>query len=211
MLSTNSLLGYLTRPKPRLSRLQRGVIKTCLHFLITGYLAIVFYLAASDQIAGDPVEALLEFSGIGAVNLLIITLAVSPLARGLKFSELMNFRRLFGVYAFVYAAMHVLTFVAFELQFDMALVVAEIIKRPYITVGMAAFSILFALAVTSPMLVRKKMGRQWLRLHQFVYLGAALALLHFSWSQKTALQEPLLYWAAFVVLMWPRFRLWRNR
>ena len=197
-------LAFLSRPKRRLSQTHRRLLKACLHLLIGGYVAIIFYLAATDQIAGDPVETLLEFSGINALNLLLITLCISPLARWLKYGELMNYRRLLGLYAFFYALLHVFTFVAFELLFNMTLLFQEIINRPYITIGMAALIILLCLAATSPMAMRKYMGKRWQHLHNLVYAATALALMHFSWSQKTLLQEPLWYWFIFIILMAPR-------
>jgi sulfoxide reductase heme-binding subunit YedZ len=112
---------------------------------------------------------------------------------------------------FVYALLHLTSYVSFELQFDWALIASEVIERPYITVGFIALLDLMLLTITSPMWVRRKMKRNWQRLHNSIYLIAVLALVHFSWSRKTALQEPLLYWFIALVIMLPRFNYWLKR
>ena len=92
-----------------------------------------------------------------------------------------------GVYTFVYAFAHLLTYIVFEIQLDMALVASEIVSRPYIIVGMAALLLLFALTATSFKRIQRNMGKKWQKLHNSIYLILPLALLHFSWSQKTFL------------------------
>ena len=104
----------------------------------------LYYLAFVDQLGADPVESVIHFTGIGALNLLLITLCVSPLAKWLKKGYLLQTRRLLGLYAFTYALLHVLNFLAFEIQFDAVFFFSEVIERPYITVGMLAFLLLSA-------------------------------------------------------------------
>ena len=110
-----------------------------------------------------------------------------------------------GVYVFVYGLFHLFTYIAFELQFDMSLVAEEIVSRPYILVGMLALLILFALTITSPMIVRKRMRQKWQQLHNLVYLALVLIVLHYTWSLKTAWQEPVYYWIAAALLIALRF------
>ncbi|NVK55428.1 MAG: sulfoxide reductase heme-binding subunit YedZ [Alteromonadaceae bacterium] len=184
----------LLRKPLRISLLQLRLLKTLLHGVILAFLLITFNAAVNDNLGADPVKALLHFTGIGALNLLLITLLVSPAARYLPAPPLMRVRRMLGIYVFVYAMAHLLTYIAFELQFDWSLVIGEIIKRPYITVGMVALLLLTALTVTSPNKVRAAMGKRWQTLHNSIYLITFLVLLHFTWSRKTGLQEPLIYW-----------------
>ena len=96
----------------------------------------------------------------------------------------------------------------FEIQLDMALVASEIVSRPYIIVGMAALLLLFALTATSFKRIQRNMGKKWQKLHNSIYLILPLALLHFSWSQKTFWQEPVWYWMIGLILMSPRMKLW---
>lgn len=195
----------------KLSALQIRLTKTLLHLLILGWVIITFYQGVTDNLGADPVKALIHFSGIGALNLLLITLLISPAARYLPAPALMRFRRMLGIYVFVYAVIHLLTYISFELQFDWSLVVSEIIKRPYITVGMVALLLLTALTATSPNKVRQRLGKRWQPLHNSIYLVVFLALLHFSWSRKTGLQEPLIYWFIALLIVLPRLQTLKQR
>ncbi|WP_137167194.1 protein-methionine-sulfoxide reductase heme-binding subunit MsrQ [Salinimonas lutimaris] len=190
----------LSRPA-RLTRPQILVGKSLVHLLLLGLLAFQFQLGLSDQLGADPVQALLNFTGLNAIHLLLITLLVSPAAKHLPCADLMKYRRLLGLYVFVYALAHLTTYILFELQLNWPLIGSEIIKRPYITVGFAALLILAALSVTSPNSIRRRMGRRWQKLHNLIYLCAGLALLHYSWSQKVLLAEPLIYWAIAIVIL----------
>ena len=195
----------------RLSARQITLGKSLLHLLILGWVIFTFYLGVTDNLGADPVKALIHFTGIGALNLLLITLLISPAARYLPAPGLMRFRRMLGVYVFVYAVIHLLTYISFELQFDWPLVVGEIIKRPYITIGMVALLLLAALTITSPNKVRQRLGKRWQPLHNFIYLVVFLALLHFSWSRKTGLQEPLIYWVIALLILLPRLQYLKQR
>ena len=188
-----------TRLDPRLISLTRIV----LHLLITSWLILVFYQGFTDQLGGDPVQALLDFTGIGALNLLIISLVITPLATYFKFAQLMVLRRPIGLYSALYGLGHLFVFVAFELQFEMRLVVSEIIDRPYITVGFVCLLILLTLAITSITSLKKKMGPHWFSLHNLVYLAVLLAGLHYFWLVKSAWYEPAIYlgFSVFLIIL----------
>ncbi|WP_115718993.1 protein-methionine-sulfoxide reductase heme-binding subunit MsrQ [Gallaecimonas mangrovi] len=188
----------------RLSKAWVVSLKTLLHLFLLGYLAWTFYLAVIGQLTADPVQGLLNFTGIGTVNLLFATLAISPLAKWLPCGDVMRFRRMVGVYAFVYGLSHFTTYLVFELQLNFSQLSSEIAKRPYILVGFSALMLLLALSVTSPMAVRRKMGKTWQQLHNWVYLCLFLALLHYSWSQKTLWGDPLIYWAVSLLVIYSR-------
>ena len=190
----------LSRPA-RLTRPQILVGKTLIHLILLGLLAFQFQQGLTDQLGADPVQALLNFTGLNAIHLLLITLLVSPAAKHLPCADLMKYRRLLGLYVFVYELAHLATYILFELQLNWPLIGSEIIKRPYITVGFAALLILAALSVTSPNAIRRRMGRRWQKLHNLIYLCVPLALLHYSWSQKVVLAEPLIYWAIAILIL----------
>lgn len=191
-----------------LTTLQLRLLKTGLHAVFMGYLLFLGWAAVTDNLGADPVKALIHGTGTSALNILLFTLLISPIAKHLPFPSLMQCRRLAGIYVFVYALIHLSSYVSFELQFDWALVASEIIERPYITVGFIALLDLFLLTITSPMWVRRRMKRTWQRLHNSIYLILLLVLIHFSWSRKTALQEPLLYWIIALLIMTPRIQYW---
>jgi len=161
----------------------------------------LYFLAFADELGADPVEAVIHFTGIGALNLLLITLCVTPLAKVLKQGYLLQTRRVLGLYAYTYALFHLLNFIAFEVQFDGALFISEVVKRPYITVGMLAFILLTALAVTSVNKLKRKMGKSWQRLHNVNYLIVVLVTIHFYWSVKSELTSPLIYFALVIALL----------
>jgi sulfoxide reductase heme-binding subunit YedZ len=143
---------------------------------------------------------------MGGLNLLLISLLVSPLAKWSKQAQLMKLRRPIGLYAFVYALVHLVSYILFELQLDWSLLISEVIKRPYITVGFAAFIILTLLAMTSTRKAQRKLGKKWQTLHNWVYMAAPLVALHFIWSVKSLLLEPIIYWLMLIFLLAIRYK-----
>jgi sulfoxide reductase heme-binding subunit YedZ len=168
-------------------------VRLLAHVVIFGWLSMVFYHGFSDRLGGDPIPALLDFTGIGALNLLVISLIISPLAMFFKFTQLVPFRRPIGLYSALYGLSHFYVFIAFELQFEMQLIFSEIIKRPYISVGFVTLIILIVLAVTSVDRIKKRMGSKWFTLHSLAYLAVFLAGLHYFWLVKSAWYEPAIY------------------
>lgn len=196
------------------SKKQTLLLKTVIHLGAFVPLLYMYYLAIGDQLGGDPVEAIIHFTGIGAFNLLLITLLVTPLTKRFKVKVLMNTRRLLGLYAFTYAMLHILNFLFFEVQFNLSLFVDEIFDRPYITVGMLAALCLLALAVTSFNRVKRAMGKSWQTLHNLIYLIVLLVAIHFYWSVKSEIIEPLIYIVITVFLLSLRrhkFKRWFRR
>ncbi len=181
-------------------------LKIIIHFAAFLPLINLYFLAFADELGADPVEAVIHFTGIGALNLLLITLSVSPVAKIVKQGYLLQTRRLLGLYVYVYVVCHLLNFLAFEVQFDAALFLSEVIKRPYITVGMVAFLLLTALAVTSLNKLKRKMGKSWQSLHNFNYLIVILVTIHFYWSVKSELISPLFYAVITLILLLFRYK-----
>lgn len=176
-------------------------LKALVHLAVLYPIVNLYYQAINDRLGADPVEAVIHFTGIGAINLLLLSLSISPAAKFFKIGALIHFRRMIGLYAFVYALCHILNFLSFEVQFDLQLFIDEIFERPYITVGMTAFLFLTALAVTSTAKTRRKMKKNWQKLHNFNYLIVLLGVVHFYWSVKSEIIEPLIYFALYVMLM----------
>lgn len=180
------------------------LLKSFIHLAALAPASFYFYNAVLDNLGADPVKALIHFTGMGALNLLLITLTVSPLSRTLKQGKLMQCRRLLGLYAAFYAVLHLMSYVSFELVFDFSLVLSEIVKRPYISIGMLAFLIITALTVTSPNKVKRKMGKRWQKLHNFTYLLILLVVLHYCWSLKVLTLEPFIYISLTALLLFQR-------
>jgi len=182
------------------------MLKVAIHLAAFIPLLNLYYLAFLDQLGADPVERVIHFTGIGAFNLLLITLTISPIAKQFKQGYLLQVRRLLGLYAFSYAFLHILNFLAFDLQFAWSLFINEIVKRPYITLGMVAFILLTALAVTSINSVKRKMGKSWQKLHNISYLIVILVAIHFYWSVKSELVAPLFYLLLTGILLAFRYK-----
>ena len=166
----------------------------------------LYYQAYFDLLGADPVENVIHFTGIGAFNLLLISLLVSPLAKELKQGFLLQVRRLLGLYAFLYALLHLLNFLAFDIQFDGILFINEILDRPYITIGMISFLLLISLAITSIGFIKRKMGKSWQKLHNIIYVVVFLVSIHFYWSVKSELFSPLFYFFLTSLLLSFRYK-----
>ena len=161
----------------------------------------VFWLALNNNLGADPVKALEHVLGLWALRFLIASLAVTPIRRlgGLSF---VRFRRALGLLAFFYALAHLASYVIFDLGFDGQAFAADILKRPYITIGMLAFAILIPLAITSnAVMIRRLGGAAWQKLHRLVYLAAAAAAVHFVMVVKSWPAEPLIYAAIIALLL----------
>lgn len=177
------------------------LLKIAIHLLAFLPLFGLYFLAFTEQLGADPVEEVIHFTGIGAFNLLLLSLMISPIAKKFRQGYLVQTRRLIGLYSFTYACLHLLNFLAFEVQFDLKLFFNEILDRPYITVGMAALIILLSLAITSITALRRRMGQKWQKLHNWVYIAALLIALHFFWSVKSDIVEPMIYFTIAVFLL----------
>ncbi|MDX2320701.1 MAG: protein-methionine-sulfoxide reductase heme-binding subunit MsrQ [Moritella sp.] len=191
---------------PMLTYKRMPYLKAYIHILSIMPLVYLGLAVDADALGGDPVQAVIHFLGKGALNLLLLTLVISPLAKRYKEGLLISTRRLVGLYCFFYATLHLLAFTWLDLGWDINLLFQELIKRPYIWLGMIAFIILFLLALTSPIWVRRKMKRNWQRLHNLIYLVAILTPLHYYLSVKSGWIEPALYTSLVVFLLIKRRR-----
>lgn len=176
-------------------------IKGIFHLVALVPIIYLVLLVLTDNAGGDPVQYIIHFTGMGALNALVATLSISPLARKFRLGILLQTRRLVGLYVFAYASLHILAFFSLDLLFAWSLLLEEVVKRPYILVGFTAYLLLSALALTSFKSVMRSMGKRWQKLHNWIYLIAVLAPIHFYWSVKSEIVEPSLYIAGFAVLL----------
>ena len=170
-----------------------------------------FYTQDLNALTADPGDYTTDQTGTWALAMLVITLTVTPLRRLTKWNELIKLRRMLGLFSFFYATLHMLTWVVFIhyvdlTSFDIKPFLEDIAKRPYITVGMATFLMLLALALTSNRFAQRKLGRRWTTLHRLVYVAAIGAVLHFWWLVKADITLPRRWAVAVAILL--GFRLW---
>lgn len=170
----------------------------------------LLWAAVWDQLGANPAEALVRATGDWTLRLLCVVLAVTPLRVLTGASALARFRRMLGLFTYFYALLHLLSYSGFDMAFDLADIGRDILKRPFILVGFAAFVLLTSLALTSFNRVIKALGaRNWQRLHRAVYVVAGLAILHFFWmrSGKNDYAEVAVYAGVLMALL--GWRLWR--
>lgn len=159
--------------------------------------------AAMGDLGANPVEFVQRFTGTWTFNFLLLTLTVSPLRALSKLHWLLRLRRMLGLFTFFYASLHFLAFIGFDHAFDLDGIARDVVKRPFVTVGFAAFALLVPLAATSnAYAVRRLGGRRWQDLHRSIYLIGILAALHYFWLVKaTALLYPLAYAGLLALLL----------
>lgn len=157
----------------------------------------------------DAARELLHVLGKSALNLLWLTLLVSPLREWLRAPQLLRLRRTLGLFAFGYALLHFLVYLLLDLGLDARQLAVDLVKRPYILVGSTALLALLPLAVTSTQNMMRRLGRRWQTLHRLIYPAALLAVWHYTWQVKADLTEPLLYGGALLFLL--GWRVWRAR
>jgi sulfoxide reductase heme-binding subunit YedZ len=159
-----------------------------------------------EALGVDPKATLLHETGKTALNLLFITLSITPIRRLLKVNRVQIARRMLGVWTFTYAFLHLTTYLVFDqlcysvATCDLRATWQDILKRPFIFVGQAAFLILLSLAVTSTSGWVRRLKKNWQRLHRLVYVAAVLAIVHFIWIQKSDIREPL-WWGSYLVVL----------
>ena len=200
-----------------LSRLLLGADPVRRAIYILGMVPAVwtFYLGLTDQLGADPQNTLERTLGLWALRFLIAALAVTPLRR-LGGPSLIRYRRAIGLLGFYYACLHLTVYLVLDQGLDLAAIWADIVKRPYITVGMLAFTILVPLAATSNNAMIRRLGaRAWQRLHKLVYVATAAAAIHFVMLVKSWwTPEPAIYATLVAALLLMRFwfyaqkRLW---
>jgi len=171
--------------------------------------------AISGNLGSDPIQTLHFRTGDWALRFLLVTLAITPVQRFLKFSAAMRFRRMLGLFSFFYASFHLLVWLVLDQSLSLENMLYDVPESPYIMLGLLAYLMLLPLAMTSNLVSMRALGAKWQSLHRMVYLVAVLGLVHFFWLTKLDLREPLIYTAVLLVLLafrWPYFkRLWLKK
>jgi len=157
------------------------------------------WLGAS--LGADPVKELEHECGKTALNLLLLTLAVTPVRELTGQPQLLRLRRMLGLFVFFYVLLHFTIYLVLDLELNFATLGTDIAKRPYITIGFTALLLLIPLAVTSTNAMMRRLGRRWQRLHRLVYVIAVLGVWHFYWQVKRDVREPLIYAGILGVLL----------
>lgn len=180
----------------------RWVVKPLVFALCLVPLGLLIADALADRLGANPVETIRLFTGDWTLRFLLIALAVTPLRRLTGWNPLLRLRRMLGLYAFFYACLHFVSYIWLDQQFMFDEIVADVVKRPYITIGVASFLGLIPLAATSTNAMVRRLGaRRWQRLHRLVYAIAIGGVVHFLWLVKSDISEPMIYAAVLAVLL----------
>ena len=183
---------------------------------VAGLAPLAWMICGALQLFGaslgaDPVKKLEHECGKTALNFLLLTLSVTPVRTLTGLPQLLRLRRMLGLFVFFYAVVHFTVYLVLDLELNFPLVGADIVKRPYITVGFTALLLLVPLALTSTNGMMRRLGRRWQSLHRLIYVIAALAVWHFYWQVKRDVREPLLYMGMLALLFAYRLVRWRAR
>jgi sulfoxide reductase heme-binding subunit YedZ len=170
----------------------------------------LLWRAYNHRLTANPTEFITHFTGDWTLRLIVITLCVTPARKILKQPELIRYRRMIGLFAFFYASLHFLTYLVVDKYFDWNEILVDIGKRTYITVGFTALVILTALAVTSTTgWIRRLGGKRWQRLHKLIYVAVIAGVIHYYWSVKSDVRDPILYGFFAAILL--GYRVWAGR
>jgi len=184
------------------------VFLTCLLPLVI--LSLRTFELVAMSLGANPVEELLHEFGRWGLKFLLLTLTITPLRRWTGWGWLLRFRRMLGLYAFFYIVLHFLTYAVLDQGLAISLIIEDVIKRPYITLGMTGFVLLIPLAVTSTRGMMRRLGKRWVELHRLVYLIAILGVWHFYWQVKLDTLEALVYAVILTVLLATRIEKFRG-
>lgn len=180
-----------------------------LHLVLGALNATGVLHLGSPSLGADPVSVMLHTCGKWTLNFLMITLCMTPLCDLTHSVFWLRFRRMFGLFAFFYVLLHFTVYLLLDQSGVLSALWQDIVKRPYITIGMLGLLLLIPLAVTSTAKAQRRMGRNWTRLHRLIYVIAILGVWHYWWQVKKDIREPLLYACGLTLLL--GYRLWKER
>ena len=200
------------RPRPRRRNAARAAGHAALVVAAFIPLAILVFRFVTDDLGGEPIDAFEKQTGTWALRFLAASLAVTPLRAFAGWSWLAPYRRTLGLVTFGYATVHLLAYSVLDMVGDLGDIGADIVKHPYVTLGMTSWLLLLPLAVTSTVAMQRRLGGvRWRRLHRLVYVVALTATVHYLWSVKKDHTRPLVYAGVFATLLGARALLARRR
>ena len=180
-------------------------IKPVLFILLLVPLALLAYRFYSEGFGANPIETINRYTGDWALRILLLTLAFSPLIRITRWHNIIQYRRMVGLFAFFYVCVHLSSYIVLDQFFDFSEIIDDVFKRPFITAGFSAFILLIPLAVTSTNKMVERLQYRWIQLHRIIYIIGMLAVLHFWWMVKIDTREPMIYAIILAILLGFRF------
>ncbi len=167
-------------------------LKVLVHIACLAPLAILGFDIWRNTLGPDPTATLAHGTGFAALRILVISLAITPVRRlSVKLAWMIRFRRMLGLYAFLYVCLHLLIYLKLYADFNWATIVDDLTRRRYIIVGFTAWLMLLPLALTSTRWSIRKLGKRWQRLHRLAYLAAIGGVIHYWWIVKPGVLSPV--------------------
>ena len=165
-----------------------------------------------DNLGADPIQTLHIRLGDWSLRLLWLTLCITPLQTFTRQRGMADYRQMLGLYVFFYASLHVITYVWIDQGLDWGNIAIDVLQSSYIWLGLLAYIIIFLLSISSPKVAKKKLGKNWKKLHRYIYIGSIAVIIHYYWQLKGNMAEPLFYLITLSILLMFRVAVWfKNR
>ena len=163
--------------------------------------ALIVYKIFFNKLGPEPVKEITHFTGEWTLIFICLTLSMSPLKKLTNLNFWVKFRRMFGLFVFFYASLHLLTYIGIDYRFNWEPIFDDVMKKKYIFIGFTAWILLIPLAITSSQKMVLLLKHNWKKLHRLIYVIAILGSLHFIWLSKTIYFKPLIYFVLLTVLL----------
>ena len=193
-----------------LTQINQRYLKVVIFTLSLVPIFYIIYQILTDQLGPEPIKDITHHTGKWTLYFIVITLAMTPLKKITKLNIWINYRRMFGLFIFFYASVHLMTYVGLDYRFDLESIGDDIIKKKYIFIGFSAWLLLIPLAVTSNKRMIKILKDKWKKLHRLIYLISLFGGIHYLWLVKRDLTEPLIFLTIILILLAFRFKFKSN-
>ena len=193
-----------------LTQINQKYLKVVIFILSLVPIFYITYQILTNQLGPEPIKDITHHTGKWTLYFIVITLAMTPLKKMTKLNIWINYRRMFGLFIFFYASIHLMTYVGLDYRFDLASIGDDIIKKKYIFIGFSAWLLLIPLAITSNKRMMKILKHKWKKLHRLIYLISICGAIHYLWLVKRDLTEPLIFLTVILILLALRFKFKSN-
>ena len=193
-----------------LTQINQRYLKVVIFILSLVPILFIIYQIITNQLGPEPIKDITHHTGKWTLYFIVITLAMTPLKKITKLNIWINYRRMFGLFIFFYASVHLMTYVGLDYRFNLASIGDDIIKKKYIFIGFSAWLLLIPLAITSNKRMMKILKNKWKKLHRLIYLISLCGAIHYLWLVKRDLTEPLIFLTVILILLALRFKFKSN-
>ena len=188
------------------TKINQVYLKIVIFILSLMPIFFIIYQIINNQLGPEPIKDITHHTGKWTLYFIVMTLSITPLKKITKLNIWINYRRMFGLFIFFYASVHLMTYVGLDYRFDLASIGDDIIKKKYIFIGFLAWLLLIPLAVTSNLRMMKILKEKWKKLHRLIYLISLFGVIHYLWLVKRDLTEPLIFLAIILTLLITRLK-----